>query len=74
MPTDLETAQSRLDAYLARELAILSAGQEGSVGGRRRRDAELSEVRAAIKDLQTEIADLGGSSDGSSRLITVVPR
>lgn len=74
MPTDLETAQSRMDAYLARELAILSAGQEGSVAGRRRRDAELSEVRAAIKDLQAEIADLKGSSDGGGRLITVVPR
>jgi hypothetical protein len=74
MPTALETAQSRLEAYLARETALLSAGQEYTVGTRRRRDVELAEVRAAIKDLQAEVASLGESASGQSRLHIGVPR
>lgn len=50
---------SRRDAYLAAELRIL-ASQEFSVGqggsARRNRRAELSEVRAAIEALETQIA------------------
>ncbi len=72
MPTALETAQSRLDAYLARELSILTAGQETGIAGRRRRDADLVEVRRAIKKLQAEIADLN-QGIGQSRLHTGVP-
>lgn len=64
MATALETAQSRLAAYLVRETAILNAGQEGSVAGRRRRDAELSEIRIAIKDLQAEIERLQSGTSG----------
>ncbi len=74
MPTDLETAQSRLDAYLARELEILKAGQETGVNGRRRRDAELSEIRAAIRELQAQVASLGEGAAGVSRLHIGVPR
>lgn len=53
--------QPRLDAYLAAELAILQ-GQEYQIGqgstARRLRRADLSEVRAQISALQTQIAQL----------------
>jgi hypothetical protein len=69
--TPLEIAQARLDGYLAAEARILAAGQEGSQATRRRRDAELSEIRSAIKDLQREIADLQGAASGESRIVRV---
>ena len=74
MPTALEIAQTRLDAYLAAELRILSAGQEGSIATRRRRDAELAEIRKAIGDLQNEVAGLKSTASGESRLIMGIPR
>ena len=58
MATAREIAQQRLDAYLAAELAILASGQEGSIATRKRREADLSEIRRAIADLQEQIADL----------------
>lgn len=69
--TPLEVAQQRLDSYLAAEQAILTAGQEGTVATRRRREAELSEIRQAIKDLQREITDLRASASGESRIVRV---
>lgn len=72
--TPIEIAQRRLDAYLVAEMRILSAGQEGSVATRRRRDAELAEIRRAISDLQAEIERLSSLVAGGSRLITVIPR
>jgi hypothetical protein len=74
MATALETAQSRLASYLAAEASILSGGQETGVASRRRKDAELAEVRRAISDLQAEIASLEASASGGSRLIEVVPK
>lgn len=67
--TPLEIAQQRLQAYLDTEMAILTAGQEGSFATRRRREAELVEVRKGIAELQAEIAGLQG---GGSRLLQVV--
>ncbi len=72
MATALETAQSRLTAYLAQEASLLSGGQEYTVSQRRRRSVELSEVRAAIKDLQAEIDRI--QTAGTGRIYTVVPR
>ena len=74
MGTPLELARQRLESYLQAETRILAAGQEGTVASRRRRDAELTEIRAAIRELQMEIADLEGSASGGSRLLQVVPR
>lgn len=74
MATALETARQRLASYLEAESRILAAGQEGSVASRRRRDAELAEIRRAIRDLQAEVADMEGAASGASRLITVVPQ
>nr|WP_320132341.1 hypothetical protein [uncultured Holophaga sp.] len=74
MASALEIAQSRLDAYLAAEARILAAGQEGTMATRRRRDAELAEIRSAISDLQAEVSGLQDTAAGRSRMITVVPR
>ena len=74
MATALETAQTRLDAYLAREVAILSAGQDTAVASRRRRDADLSEIRAAIKELQAEIERLGAGGSAGRIYYNVDPR
>ena len=49
------STQERLDAYLATELRILKA-QEVRGGDRVLRQAELEEVRKAIKDLQLQLA------------------
>lgn len=49
------STQSRLDAYLETELRILKA-QEVRGGNRQFRNAELQEVRAAIKELQLQVA------------------
>ena len=74
MAAELETAQQRREAYLAAELRILSAGQEGTIATRRRREAELAEIRKAITELDARIASLKDTASGSSRLITVIPR
>lgn len=74
MATALETARRRLASCLEAEARILSAGQASAVGTRSRRDAELAEIRKAIKELQAEVAALEDSASGVSSLITVVPR
>ena len=74
MATALETARQRLASYLEAETRILIAGQQGSVATRSRRDAELAEIRKAIKELQAEVEALEGAATGASSLITVVPR
>ena len=74
MPSDLDTARTRLDLYLQREASILAAGQETFIAGRKRRDAELAEVRAAISQLQAEIQTLEAAASGGSRLYQAVPR
>lgn len=74
MAAPLDLARQRLENYLQAESRILAAGQEGTFATRRRRDAELAEIRAAIRELKLEVADLEGAASGSSRLITVVPQ
>ena len=51
----LEILRERLAAYYAAELAILR-GQEYQLDSRRLRRADLSAVRAAIRELEEEIA------------------
>lgn len=74
MSTRLESLQARLDKYLEAEAAILTAGQEGVNGSRRRREAELAEIRKAISDLEGQIANERAVASGDSRLVTVYPR
>lgn len=49
------TTQTRLDAYLAAETKILK-GQEVRIGDKTFRKADLAEVRAAISQLQQQLA------------------
>lgn len=49
------TTESRLIAYKEAELAILK-GQEMRVGDRTWRRADLSEIRKAIKELESQVA------------------
>lgn len=71
MGTPLELARQRLESYIQAETRILAAGQEGTVASRRRRDAELTEIRSAIRELQQEIARLEGAAAGDSPFIQV---
>ncbi len=54
----------RLAAYKASELRILKA-QETGFGDRRAKLAELAEVRAAIKDLETQLAAETAEASGA---------
>ena len=64
--------QARLDAYLVAEAKILSS-QEYTIGdgstARRRRRADLSEVRAAIADLQRQIGAIDAASGTGGRRV-----
>lgn len=70
----LEELQERRAAYVAAELNVLKS-QEYTVGqgmnARRNRRAELSEIRAAIKQLDDDIAALQAA--GSRRVFNIVP-
>ncbi len=74
MATDLETAQARLALYIQAEASILGGQQEGTVQGRKFRFADLDVIRAEIRTLQAQIANLQDQASGSSRLYTGVPR
>lgn len=67
---DLSTAQARLDAYLAAELAVL-AGQEYEIAGRRLRRADLREIRAGVDMWNQRVQAL---SRGGRRAIVPRPR
>jgi hypothetical protein len=62
------STQARLDAYLAREAAILAQGQSVRFGERQLIDAELAEVRRAISDLQSQIRRETAAASGRSSL------
>lgn len=68
--TKLELLKSRLRRYLEAEAAILR-GAEYQLGDRRLRRPDLSAVRAAIKDLEDEIAMLERSG-GRVRRVTFI--
>lgn len=68
--------QARLTAYLAAEAKILR-GQEYTIGqgqtARRMRRADLSEVRAEIKDLQRQIDEIDNAAAGRRRVLYARP-
>jgi hypothetical protein len=70
----LDELQTRKAAYLAAELRILQS-QEYSISSgdssRRARRAELEQVRAAIKEIDEQIAALGGGVAGARRVYHV---
>ena len=67
----LETAQARLDAYLAAELAVLG-GQAYEIAGRMLRRADLAEIRAGIEVWDQRVKTLTAQAAGRRRAI--VPR
>lgn len=71
----MSNTQQRLDAYLAAEARILSAGFSVRLSERQRQEAELATIQKAIKELEARLAvETGGgsSSKGSLRYRTAV--
>lgn len=75
----LETKKARLSAYLDRETEMLTGGvQSYGIGSRNltRYQTDLSNIRAAITELEKEIEQLENQLSGraSRKAIGVVPR
>ena len=68
--TRLEELKERLQMYREAERKILQ-GVEYQIGDRRLRRPDLSAVRAAIKDLEDEIALLEDSKRGIRRAVFI---
>lgn len=70
----MSITQQRLDAYLAAETRILTAGFSVRFDQRQRQEAELGEIRKAIRELEAKLAVERGSggSAGSLRYRTAV--
>jgi hypothetical protein len=70
----MSDTQQRLDYYLAAEARILTRGFSVQFDQRRRQEAELIEIRKAIKELKAELAAENGvpPSRGSLRYRTAV--
>jgi hypothetical protein len=71
MPSPLDQAQARLDAYIAAEIAVLK-GQRYTIDGRELWRANLGEIRAGIKEARDEVHRLQARAPGRRR--AVVPR
>ena len=76
---ELTTKRERLANYLKREAEMLTGGvQSYGVGSRNiaRYNTDLSQIRAAIKELEADIASLEGQLSGQKprRAVGVVPR
>lgn len=71
-----EQLQARLDAYLAAETKILQA-QDYTIGqgstARRLTRADLAEVRSAITDLRSQIAQLDNVTQRARRVVYLRP-
>jgi hypothetical protein len=75
----LEVKKDRLAIYLAREKEMLTGGaQSYGIGSRNltRYQTDLSNVRAAIKELEADIALLEGQLAGQPvrKAVSVIPR
>ena len=68
--TKVERLKERLKTYYDAEAAILN-GQEYTIGDRRLRRPDLSAVRAAISDLEDEIALLENSRGRVKRVVLI---
>lgn len=67
----LERYKSRLKMYYEAEEAVL-LNQEYTIGTKSLKRADLSSIRAAIKDLETQITLLEGG--GKNKAFRFVPR
>lgn len=68
--TKLQLLKNRLSRYLEAEAAILR-GAEYQLGDRRLRRPDLTAVRAAIKELEDDIATLEKSSGRVKRVVFI---
>jgi hypothetical protein len=59
MPADLATLQGRLDAL---KTALTNGKQEVSYAGRTTKYRSIAEIQAAIKDVESDIDALNGTS------------
>lgn len=76
---ELTAKRNRLELYLKREAEMLDGGvQSYGIGSRNlaRYNTDLSQIRAAIKQLEDEIANLEGALNGQKprKAVGVVPR
>ena len=76
---ELAVKRNRLELYLKREAEMLDGGvQSYGIGSRNlaRYNTDLSQIRAAIKQLEDEIANLEGALNGQKprKAVGVVPR
>lgn len=69
--TRLEELKERLQMYREAERKILGGAAEYQIGDRRLRRPDLSAVRAAIQDLEDEIALLEDSKRGIRRAVFI---
>jgi hypothetical protein len=74
--TRLDYLNVRLEAYKKAEMAILDGAQSYQIGSRKLQRADLAEIRAAITDLELEVAGEQRKAAGKGRIRTlgVIPR
>ena len=63
--------EKRLNAYYRAEMAVLT-GQSYQLGTKRLTRADLAEIRKAINELETEIAN--AENGGKRKVFRIVPR
>lgn len=69
----LERLRKTLNSYYECEEAIL-VNQSYSIGSRSLTRANLSEVRAAIKDIENEIAAIERRGNNKRKVARIIPR
>lgn len=72
----IENVKTALDAYYEAELAIIGGAQSYSVGSRSLTRANLSEIRAAIKEYENLLTNLENQLNGRGRnlMLRAVPQ
>jgi hypothetical protein len=69
MAITAEQWQTRLDAYLAAEIAVLASQSYKTASGRELVRAELAQIRAGIKECNQALARLMPSARGRTRYL-----
>ena len=69
----LERYRKRLEMYYEAEEAVL-LNQEYTIGTKSLKRADLSNIRAAIKDLEGQIETLEANGGGKNKAFSFLPR